>query len=437
MAETNNLKYNLIQKYLHGQLNPKEMHELEREALEDPFFAEALEGYAALKRTDHPNLSFLQRQLEERISLHEEKKNKFYFTWQRLSVAATAGLLFISASILFWMKGTDSSSRMASSPKQVEVKLTPSDNIGKEDTDVNADQKSVITPVPEDKREKIAAYEGREQNALNGGVNEGSKRRNKLSKNSSLNNSSKAIVAVEPSPPESTFLASSVPDDISGVRGKLSGIASSASDNTFSSRTITIRGTSTLGSSLSGKVVSGFDGSAIPGVAVKIDGLSKGTTTNEQGEFSLADTNERKVLLSYIGYVPKVVDLQPGKPLLVTLDEKSAQLNEIVVTGHANGIAVNGYASKKINLAEPAAGWKKYLQYVENNKLLKAEQDTSLSVSVLFNVDSLGRPENLRIESGINERYNNEAIRLIKEGPLWKPLGGSGKTVAGRATVTF
>ena len=33
-----------IEKYLRGELSPAEMHALEKEALKDPFLAEALEG---------------------------------------------------------------------------------------------------------------------------------------------------------------------------------------------------------------------------------------------------------------------------------------------------------------------------------------------------------------------------------------------------------
>jgi hypothetical protein len=127
MGETNKLKYNLLQQYLNGQLDPKGMHELEKDALEDPFLAEALDGYETIKGSLHPHLSILQRQLEDRIALKQEKKNTMFFTWQRLSVAAAASLLFVSASILFFMKGTNRSAKIAVNPKQTEVKLTAAD----------------------------------------------------------------------------------------------------------------------------------------------------------------------------------------------------------------------------------------------------------------------------------------------------------------------
>jgi hypothetical protein len=62
----------MINSYLDGSLNQKEMHRLEKQALSDPFLWEALEGY---EYTSDPGiqLSILQRQLQERI-VHLQKK---------------------------------------------------------------------------------------------------------------------------------------------------------------------------------------------------------------------------------------------------------------------------------------------------------------------------------------------------------------------------
>ncbi|EOR94418.1 TonB-dependent receptor [Arcticibacter svalbardensis MN12-7] len=150
MGETNKLKYNLLQQYLNGQLDPKGMHELEKDALEDPFLAEALDGYEHIKGSVHPHLSILQRQLEDRIAQKYVKKNAMFFTWQRLSVAAAASLLFVSASILFFMKGANRSAKVAVNPKQTEVKLTAADRLGKEESDPNRkdEEQLVAATVP-------------------------------------------------------------------------------------------------------------------------------------------------------------------------------------------------------------------------------------------------------------------------------------------------
>jgi hypothetical protein len=118
----------MINAYLDGRLNQEEMHRLEKQALSDPFLWEALEGY---EYTSDPGiqLSILQRQLQERI-VHLQKKKKIYdFTWQRLSVAASASVLFITAGILFWMS-INRPGTMAE--RQVEVSLIDRDSVNNE-----------------------------------------------------------------------------------------------------------------------------------------------------------------------------------------------------------------------------------------------------------------------------------------------------------------
>lgn len=109
-----------IQHYLQGTLDGKLMHELEKQALEDPFLKDALDGYAHVTGADL-GLSILQRQLHERIAQKQEDKKIFDLSWQRLSVAAAAALMFILAGILFWMKKPMPPTSPAQ--KQVEVNL--------------------------------------------------------------------------------------------------------------------------------------------------------------------------------------------------------------------------------------------------------------------------------------------------------------------------
>jgi hypothetical protein len=124
-VETTNINYNLIRQYLEGALDKKAMHDLEKQALQDPFLADAIDGYAQVNKSSSKQLSLLQTQLHERIAQQQENKNVFNYSWQRLSVAATAGLLFLLACILLWIKMQQMEKRNATPPKRVEVILTP------------------------------------------------------------------------------------------------------------------------------------------------------------------------------------------------------------------------------------------------------------------------------------------------------------------------
>jgi len=115
-----------LEDYLDGKLDARAMHRIEKEALEDPFVAEALEGLSRSPKRSLQSLSMLQKQLHDRIALQHTVKKESVVTWQRLSIAATAAVLFVSVSVMFWMR--EANSRLAASRKEikkVEVVIAP------------------------------------------------------------------------------------------------------------------------------------------------------------------------------------------------------------------------------------------------------------------------------------------------------------------------
>src|SRR5690606_4533286 len=110
-----------IQRYLEGKLSAYDMHRLERAALEDPLLQDAIDGFSKTKAISHKQLSLLQQRMESRIIAHQEEKNRFYFTGQRLAVASVAGVLMIVVGVLFWIMTTQSPSTQGDTSSQSEV----------------------------------------------------------------------------------------------------------------------------------------------------------------------------------------------------------------------------------------------------------------------------------------------------------------------------
>ena len=94
---------NLIRQYVAGELSVKEMHAIERAALNDPFLQDALDGFENQLDQDLMPISLLQRRLEERISQERSQRDNFFFGRQRLAIGSVAAVLFILACVLFWM----------------------------------------------------------------------------------------------------------------------------------------------------------------------------------------------------------------------------------------------------------------------------------------------------------------------------------------------
>src|ERR1700722_888576 len=87
-----------IEKYLRGELSPREMHDLENAALEDPFLADALDGMSALQKaapTATPlasDLDELHTRLNTRVTAGQGRNN-IRRAIPRWSIAASIILL--------------------------------------------------------------------------------------------------------------------------------------------------------------------------------------------------------------------------------------------------------------------------------------------------------------------------------------------------------
>ena len=89
---------------------------------------------------------------------------------------------------------------------------------------------------------------------------------------------------------------------------------------------------------VSGKVVSAVDNTPLPGVSVRVDGTTQGTVTNIDGEYSLqVPSNQTILVFSFIGYNNARVTVGNQNIINISLQEDVDQLEEVVVTGVAEG----------------------------------------------------------------------------------------------------
>ncbi|MFD0751167.1 carboxypeptidase-like regulatory domain-containing protein [Mucilaginibacter calamicampi] len=84
--------------------------------------------------------------------------------------------------------------------------------------------------------------------------------------------------------------------------------------------------------SVKGKVVDAITGSPISNASVYLKGLSKGTISNAQGEFTL-NTGESTIplIISYVGYQSDTINNYNGKTLAVKLSPRNQVLREVVI----------------------------------------------------------------------------------------------------------
>lgn len=78
--------------------------------------------------------------------------------------------------------------------------------------------------------------------------------------------------------------------------------------------------------------VSGSDGTPLPNVSIFITGTNQGTSTNDQGNYTINAAGNASLTFTYIGHVSQTVAINGRTSINVTLEEDATSLDEVVVT---------------------------------------------------------------------------------------------------------
>lgn len=85
---------------------------------------------------------------------------------------------------------------------------------------------------------------------------------------------------------------------------------------------------------LTGKVVDEDTGEGLPGVSILVQGQSKGTVTNADGQYSISVDENTILVFSFVGYTSQEIPVGSRATLDVSMAPNIATLSEIVVIGY-------------------------------------------------------------------------------------------------------
>ena len=153
-----------------------------------------------------------------------------------------------------------------------------------------------------------------------------------------------------------------------------------------------------------------------------------GTYTDANGNFVLTSPDTvLAVQVRSVGYDYNNVQLRNNLPTNnVVMQEDRQVLSEVVATTQKPNAAARSKDNNRTLIEpEPVDGWVNYDSYLANNLNLpedyRQQKNTeSKSVELSFEVDKNGEPVNIRVEKSLCNSCDKEAIRLVKEGPKWK-----------------
>lgn len=405
-----NYSFEDIQRYLQGKMSATDMHELEKAALQDPFLADAIEGF------NESDLTTAQQHLNEiNASLYKEKIApkviSFNKKTQWLNIAAIiivlAGIGVLSA--LFLNKDSEKSqvaqSSMASEKNEMQKDTAASAAFAP--TQPKTDSTVLIAGnKPAEKKQKLipARKSNQQETIIQSDVEPDSEV-------GILN--TKDIV-------EKTFTAP--------ANAKMSGTIMN-SDSLLQSNETSIQLTHKP-TIFTGKVVD-VNNMAIPGALIQSADKKDEVLTDMNGNFYIMSKDTAlKVTASTVGYLQQSSKLKTGFNSPIVLHAMPTNLDEVVTVGY--GAAKNQTAkidSLKLqrNILDdstmPVGGWQNFNHYVmtqlNKDTLSEPEIYSNDLVELEFLVDNEGNPYNIKITKPLDKIRDTKAIEILKNGPRW------------------
>lgn len=473
-----------IEKYHKGLLSAKEMHDMEKAALDDPFLADALEGYAVEGVNTIDDIEALKQKLNERterktVVVPITPANRSSNLW--LKIAAMI-VLIAGGGLLVYQLGFNTkkespvvqSKQKDENTEQVAVPSANESTNGITNADKQADQAaSAETVQKQNETANVGAIAEEKAKEFNG--NAIAKRKDTIAISRGFFDNSVASSSVRPDNAELKKLPDSDGDDASdnledkALDGRVAGVtvAKSSKEEAIKLKDVTAGNKQANGNAedllkkMPGMVVSPaytlqqqarrniFRGTItdqqnnpLPFANITNTADNVGTYADVKGNFvltspdSVLNVQVRSVGFSNNNYALRYDPL----PNRIVMSEDRNSLAEVVISrnGRPDSIRSRGN-SMVLEEPEPVDGWNNYDTYLANNLNVPEsyrstrQSSTGGKVEVSFEVDGQGEPINIRVEKSLCEACDKEAIRLIKDGPKFKRKAKKN----GRTTVSI
>lgn len=178
--------------------------------------------------------------------------------------------------------------------------------------------------------------------------------------------------------------------------------------------TVAIIGTSVSAQerTVAGKVTDAKDGAPLVAASVTVKGSNKGTATSKDGTFSIkVPSNATTLVISYLNYATKEVDLDSKNIVNIALTQSSDQLNEVVVIGYGS------VRKKDLSGSVATVSAKDF----NTGAITTPEQLIAgkvAGVSIISNSGAPGAGSTIRIRGGASLNASNDPLIVIDGMPI-------------------
>lgn len=418
-----------IQRYLDKQMTPAEMHAFEKASLEDPFLAEALEGYM-----DNPVASVPAdiNELKKRLDAKDEPVRVIPL-YKKIGWVAAAAIFILlgAAGTWLWLKPASENS-------------IAQKKVREEQTIRQQERSPAAAPVlhdslppeqsPQTKASPTPIAEAPQPSAA------------KAHPPASAQQKDIATPADTEAKPEThhdiaSVQSKNIPHEEKETVVKRAGQIQETDklkDNAIVSNSERASGKENAAPSLPAYIYKGKitdeQNNPLPFVNINIPGTATYAYTDANGNFTLMNGDTQLVVhVKSVGFQPELFTLHSNTPSNnISLKTTKNNLADIVVAGYGkqDKKKLTGKPEKADDdeiAAEPADGWGNYDIYLLNNERITPQGYNALkgSVELSFVVNQYGNLSAFHIIRSSCPACEKEAIRLLKEGPKWKLLKGN------------
>ncbi|OWP64297.1 hypothetical protein CDA63_04460 [Hymenobacter amundsenii] len=447
-APPRHLPTELLRRYVAGELPPAEEHAVEAHTLECDQCADVLEGLemrpaavtdaslAELRHRLHARVAELATETPETATLSVPQWN-----WRPL--AAAAALLF-TLGLAVWLlliRQPGSSPEVASRPQQAQRKANYALNSASEAEIADLDEATpmaeptaptVALPLPAAPEVAVVRPAAAPRQLPVGRSRGGKSARNQEPQLAAAD----VAVADQVSPEPITTAA---PPAVAAAASETSKLARATKSAPLPAAAPDIAIAATepsmgvVARTVQGRITDQA-GQPVPGATVLVPGTKTGVSTDADGRFALAvPPLASQLAISSIGYTTQTRALRPtDSTLALALAPDNKQLSEVVVVRRE---APPGLPSVG---PLPAGGYPAFRQYLRDSldypdKAREKQLQGYVRLQFLVGVD--GKLSDIKVTSKLSPECDEEAIRLLKEGPAWFPGVQSNRRTARKVEV--
>jgi len=433
-------------KYLNDEMSADERHAFEKRMLENDFEADALEGMDLLSSGElRSDLSQIKDALDRKT---KTKSGLIY--WR---AAAAILLLGVFSFMIYYVLNQDSRTEIAQ--KKESAPKEQSDVVAGQQAPLNTDsiidetepaiaynktleekesQIEEIVPIPEESAPISEETETEDDNLIQGLELKDEITKEDIILQEQLNPVEPPTVAYD-AEEEMMEKTAPIPEATSKISRKRSA-APTAVQEDFTvapemARTA-VPDKSNNTRTITGKVMSAEDDTGVPGVNVILKDSPVGTISDLEGNYSIEVPKDQNATLvfSFIGLETQEIKIGDEEEVNVKLEPDFSTLSEIVVVGYGES---TGEESPDYSFTPPTpvGGKITFKKYVRENIKYPEDIEDQIkgTVRLKFTVKTNGAISNMEVLKSLGESFDNEAIRLLLEGPEWKPAQLNGETV--------